>query len=210
MQVGLRMPFHHSFAVMEAFGQNDPLSQFREQLNSRLLDDRTVVINEALTRTTAGQVHQQLVVLDNESDDPVHILMSNAPGGALESGFSLYDLLRSMAAPVTILGSGRIAGAGVLCFVGGPAARRFALPHVQFQFMEPEAPADDGSAEDLAGEAERARDRRERMVDLLATATGQSVAQVEADLEAQRTFDADEAARYGLIARVVQSRRELQ
>jgi ATP-dependent Clp protease protease subunit len=183
---------------MESFGFEDPFSSLRDRLNRRLLDARTVVINEALTSTVAGQVSQQLVVLDNEPDDPIQVLMSSARDGELESGLSLYDLLRSMEAPVTILGSGRIAGAGVLCFVGGPTARRCALPHAQFQFTEPDAAVDPGSASDLSGEAERLRQRRERMVEILASATGQAASQVDADLEARRTFDAEEAARYGL------------
>ena len=183
---------------MESFGSEDPFSSLRDRLNRRLLDARTVVINEALTSTVAGQVSQQLVVLDNEPDDPIQVLMSSARDGELESGLSLYDLLRSMEAPVTILGSGRISGAGVLCFVGVPSARRFALPHAQFQFTESDVAVEPGSAADLSGEADRVRQRRERMVEILASATGQAASQVDADLEARRTFDAEEAARYGL------------
>ena len=180
---------------MESFGFEDPFSSLRDRLNRRLLDARTVVINEALTSTVAGQVSQQLVVLDNEPDDPIQMLMSSAPEG---EGLSLYDLLRSMEAPVTILGSGRISGAGVLCFVGVPSARRFALPHAQFQFTESDVAVEPGSAADLSGEADRVRQRRERMVEILASATGQAASQVDADLEGRRTFDADETARYGL------------
>ena len=183
---------------MESFGSEDPFSSLRDRLNRRLLDARTVVINEALTSSVAGAVSQQLVVLDHEPDDSIQVLMSSARDGELESGLSLYDLLRSMEAPVTILGSGRIAGAGVLCFVGGPSARRCALPHAQFQFTEPDAAVDPGSASDLSGEAERLRQRRERMVEILASATGQAASQLDADLEGRRTFDADETARYGL------------
>jgi ATP-dependent Clp protease protease subunit len=195
---------------MEPSGPEDSFSQFREHIQNRLLDARRVVINEALTTAVAGRISQQITVLEAESDEPVQVLMSNAPGGDVESGLSLYDLLRSMEAPVTILGSGRIAGAGVLCFVGVPSARRFALPHVQFQFMEPRSEMDPEATGDLAQEAERVRERRDRVVSLLTSATGQSVSQVESDVSAQRTFEADDAVDYGLIQRVVQNRREIQ
>jgi ATP-dependent Clp protease protease subunit len=162
-----------------------------------------------LTTDVAGTLSEQLTVLVAESDEPIQIMMSNAPGGDADAGLSTYDLIRSLDAPVTILGSGRIAGAGLLAFVGAAADRRFALPHARFRFEEPREVVDEGSASDLEQQAEAAADRRRRVVTLLTRATGQSDDQIEGDLSAQRTFDADAAAAYGLIDRVVQSRGEL-
>jgi ATP-dependent Clp protease protease subunit len=183
-------------------------SSFRDQLSGRLLEARTVVVNEALTEHGAGRITEQLTVLDAESAEPIRVLMSNAPGGAVEAALSVYDLLRALTAPVRMLGGGRISGAGVVAFLGAPAAHRCALPHVRFGFDEPSAPTASGTGADLAAQAEAARDRRARVVKLIAGATGQAAAQVETDLAERRTFDADEAQAYGLIDRVVQSRRE--
>ena len=194
---------------MEHPGPDLPNSNFQSQLHSRLLGARTLVINEPLTTGTAGQISQQLTVLAAESDEPIQIMMSNAPGGDVDAGLSTYDLIRSLDAPVTILGSGRIAGAGVLAFVGAAADRRFALPHARFRIEEPGEGREHGSASDLEQNAQAAADRRERIVALLAEATGQSAETIEDDLTAQRTFAADEAADYGLIRRVVQSRTEI-
>jgi ATP-dependent Clp protease protease subunit len=174
-----------------------------------MLDARTIVINEALTTETAGLVSEQVAVLAAESAEPIQVMMSNVPGGNVEAGLSAYDQLRSLAAPVTVLGSGRISGAGVLAFVGAPADRRFALPHARFRFEEPTDTLEQGPAADLEEKAQAAADRRDRVVTLLATTTRQSEEQVDADLSAQRAFEADEAADYGLIQRVVQSRREI-
>jgi ATP-dependent Clp protease protease subunit len=195
---------------MELPNFDRPFSDFRGQLNNRLLGARTLVLNEALTASVAGQIAQQLAVLETESAEPVQFVMSSAPGGETEAALSTYDLLRSLTAPVTMLGSGRIAGAGVIAFVGASAERRYALPHVHFQLEEPRATVEPGPASDLQGEAKAAEHRRERVVRLLAEATGQSGEQVAADLSAQRDFDAEDAVEYGLIRRVVQSRSEIE
>lgn len=195
---------------MELPGPDRPHSHFRSHLNNRLLDARRIVVNEALTADVAGQIAEQLAVLAAESAEPIHVMMSNAPGGDVEAGLSTYDQLRSLAAPVTMLGSGRISGAGVLAFVGATADRRFALPHARFRFEEPTDSFDQGPAADLTEKAQAAADRRDRIVSLLAAATGQSGEQIDADLAGQRAFEADEAADYGLIQRVVQSRREIE
>jgi ATP-dependent Clp protease protease subunit len=194
---------------MEFPGPSSSSPDFHSQLSRRLLDARTIVVNEPLTTAAAGPVTEQLTVLAAESDQPIQIMMSNAPGGEVEAGLSVYDLIRSLDAPVTVLGSGRIAGAGVLAFVGPVADRRFALPHARFRFEEPTEAVAPGAASALEQEAEAAAARRERIVALLAAATGQSADRIEADLTAQRTFEAEAAADYGLIRRVVQSRSEL-
>jgi len=194
---------------MESFGSGPSPFNFQNHLQGRLLDARTLVINEALTPAVAGRVAEQLTVLNAEAPKPIYVLVSNAPGGDVDAGLSTYDLLRSLASPVTMLGSGRIAGAGMLVFLGAPAGRRFALPHVRFRLEEPREAPDTGTARDVAEQADAARERRARIVTLLANATGQPAAQAEEALAAQRAFTAEEAAAYGLIDRVVESRSEV-
>jgi ATP-dependent Clp protease protease subunit len=188
----------------------DPFeSSFHDRLNSRLLDARTLVVNEAVTAPVAGQLSERLTVLDTESADPIQVLMNNAPGGEVEAALSVYDLLRALTAPVTILAGGRIVGAAVIAFLGGTAARRFALPHVRFRVEPPRVPAESATAEDVAARAEAARDRRARVVELMAAATGQPEDRIEAALSDRRAFDGEAARAYGLIERVVQNRREV-
>ena len=155
----------------------DPLepSSFRNRLNSRLLDARTLVVNQAVTERVAGQLTEQLTVLDAESTDPIQVLMNNAPGGDVEAALSVYDLLRALSAPVTILAGGRVVGAAVVAFLGVPASRRFALPHVRFRLERPRDSLTGETADDIGAGAEAARDRRARVVEVMAAATGQSV-----------------------------------
>lgn len=184
-------------------------SNFRRSLNARLLNERTIVLNEALTRSVAGGLGEQLAVLASESNEPITFLISNAPGGDVEAGLSIYDQIRSLSASVSVLGSGRIAGAGVLSFVGCSDSRRFVLPHVRFRFEEPRESFESTTGSDLKRDAEAMAYRRQRVIDILASATGQSTDQIENDLSDRRAFDAEEAVEYGLVKRIVQSRSEI-
>lgn len=98
----------------------------------------------------------------------------------------------------------------MLAFVGLPASRRFALPHVRFRFQDPTDRSEAGIAETIEEQAWAASDRRAPVIALLADATGQTESRVEADVTEQRAFDADEAVEYGLVNGVVQSRREIE
>lgn len=196
-------------SIMEMPDFTGPDDSFRSRLNSRLLDARTIVINDPVTAKTAGAVSEQLTVLAAESAEPIQIMMSDAPGGDVAAGLSTHDLIRSLDVPVTILGSGRITGAGLLAFTGVASDRRFALPHARFRVEAPTESPNEGAVSDLERQAEAAADRRRRVVALLAEATGQSEEQIDADLSSRRAFDAEAAAAYGLIERVVQSRGEL-
>lgn len=203
----LTVQFLNLYQVMELFGSGRSEERFGSYLSRRLLEERTVVLNRALTTAVAGEVAEQLTVLDAESSAPVRMLMTHVPGGDLEAGFSTYDLLRSMTAPVKILGSGRIAGAGLLAFVGAPSERRFALPHARFRLEVPQDTLDPGM--DPEQEAKAAAERRTRLVTILAEATNQSEDRIGVDLSHRRAFDAEEALAYGFVRRVVQSRREV-
>lgn len=192
--------------IMDTSGPDLPPPNFKSQLASGLLDDRMVVVTEALATSVVGEITEQLVMLDTESDKPIHVIMSNAPGGDVEAGLSIHGLIESLDAPVTALASGRIAGAGVLGFLGASADRRLSLPHARFRFQEPTDSLEYGVASDLDQKAQSAHDRHERVLTILSEATGQSRDQIEADFSSKRAFEPDEAVRYGLINRVVQSR----
>jgi ATP-dependent Clp protease protease subunit len=188
---------------------SDPFSSFGDQLSRRLLETRTIVVNEAITPSAAARLTEQFTLLDAESAGPIQCLMNSVPGGDDAAALSLYDLMRSLTAPLTVLGGGRIAGAGVVAYLGAPAARRCALPHVRFQFEPVRDPTDQGPDAPPESRLEAIRDRRARIVGLIAAATGRPEAEVAADLSGHRSFDAAEAVAYGLVDRIVRSRDDL-
>ncbi len=194
---------------MESFRSDPPFSGFRQQLNERLLDTRTLVLNEALRSRVAGSIAEQLALLEAESADPIQFVMTTAPGGDFEAALSMYDLLRSFDAPVTMVGSGRISGAAVIGFLGAPRDRRFALPHVRFRLENPQRTAESGRGGNLEPESETLDDLREKVCSVIADTTGQSEAQVASDLSARSGFDPEEAVECGLVHRTVDSREEI-
>lgn len=194
---------------MDLPAPNGLSSQFSNHMSGRLLETRTVVHNGPLDAAAVRGITEQLTVLDNESEDPVDVILMNVPKGSFEAALSVYDVIRSMTAVIRILGSGRIAGAGVVAYVGASTERRFVLPHARFQLKEPGKNSSPRRAADLHEKAETLRDRRDRIRVLLSEATGQSEERIEADFANQARFDADEAVEYGLVHRVVEHRDEM-
>lgn len=135
--------------------------------------------------------------------------MTSVPGGSFEAALSVYDVLRSITAPLRMLGSGHIVGPGVVMYIGVSAGRRFALPHVHFRLGEPRQNSASKTADDLERDAEIARERPDRVRSLLAEVTDQPKEHIQADVAEQKQLDADAAVDYGLVYRVVESRDEL-
>lgn len=193
---------------MELPGSSSFRPDFESELSRRLMDARTLVVNQPLSAAVAGQMAERLAVMDAESARPITLMLSHVPGGDVEAALSVFDLLRSVAARVTAVSTGRVAGAGVLVFLGAERDARFALPHARFQLDEP-AGALSGQGRSLEQEAQAVARLTARVVDLVTAATGQPREQVARDLQRRRSFDADEAVDYGLVTRVVQSARDL-
>lgn len=177
---------------------NAPRANEREE---RLLEQRTLVIQEALTDELVVRTNEQLVLLTAESEAPVKVLLG-LWGRKAPQGLALHDAFLSV--PVRAVATGRVSGMGVVAFCG--AEKRFALPSARFRLAEPTGAAHGPS---LAADAKESADERERVIALLAQATRQPAERVERDMEQGAAFTAEEAADYGLVRRVVQSADEV-
>lgn len=186
---------------MEATGENfgDPMRQrFSDALTGRLMEQRTLVLHEALSDGLVARVTEQLAVLSTESRDPVRVLLS-LWGREATPGLALHDAFRSAGARVAAVATGRVSGAGIVAFCG--ADERLCLPGARFRLQEPTGAADGRS---LVADAEKTAAERKRMIHLLAEAAGQTAERVERDLEESAAFTAEEAVRYGLAGRIVE------
>jgi ATP-dependent Clp protease protease subunit len=174
---------------------------------SRLYEARTVLVFGEINMALAERVSAQLLALASENQDPIRVLV-NSPGGHVESGDTIYDVLRFIEPEVTILGTGWVASAGALIFTAAPLERRLALPNTRFLLHQPSGGAG-GPASDIEIEAQQILSVRSRLNRIFAEATGQSIEKVARDTDRNHWLNATEAVAYGLVGRVVHGAAEL-
>ena len=182
-------------------------SSARTRVASRLYDSRTVLVFGEINMQLAERVSAQLLALASENRDPIRVLV-NSPGGHVESGDTIYDVLRFVEPEVTILGTGWVASAGALIYCAVPRERRFALPNTRFMLHQPSGGAG-GPASDIEIEAQQILSVRARLNGIFAEATGQPIDKVARDTDRNHWLNTPEALAYGLVGRIVKSAAEL-
>jgi ATP-dependent Clp protease protease subunit len=168
---------------------------------------RFVLLFGEITHAVANATCQRLIALSTESDAPITMLISS-PGGHVESGDAIHDMIRFVRAPVTAVGTGWVASAGTHIFLAPPKERRFCLPNTRFMIHQPAGGAG-GQATDIAIQAKEILRARERLARVVATQTGQSYEKVAADMERDYWMSADEAIAYGIVSRTVERQKDL-
>jgi len=160
-------------------------------------------INHAVARATCTR----LIALAEDSDAPITVLISS-PGGHVESGDSIHDIIRFVRAPVTTVGTGWVASAGTHVFLAAPRERRLCLPNTRFMIHQPGGGAG-GPATDIAIQAKEILRTRERIAKVISRETGQALQKVLTDMERDFWMNAEEAIAYGLVSKIIQTSREL-
>jgi len=171
------------------------------------LDSRFVLVFGEIDDALARKTCERLILLAQKSDAPIHMLVSS-PGGHVESGDAIHDMIRFVRAPVTTIGSGWVASAGTHVFLAAPKARRVCLPNTRFMIHQPSG-GTGGPATDIAIQAREIVKIRERMAKLIARETGQKVEKVLTDIERDHWMSPEEAIAYGLVSRVIERQSEL-
>jgi ATP-dependent Clp protease, protease subunit len=160
-------------------------------------------INHAVARATCTR----LIALAEESDAPISVLISS-PGGHVESGDAIHDVIRFVRSKVTTVGTGWVASAGTHFFLAAPKERRLCLPNTRFMIHQPGGGAG-GPATDIAIQAKEILRTRERIAKVIAKQTGQTLQKVLNDMERDFWMSAEEAIDYGLVSKIIESSREL-
>ena len=168
---------------------------------------RFVLLFGEITDKVAQVTCQRLVALATESDAPITMLISS-PGGHVESGDAIHDMIRFVRAPVTMVGTGWVAGAGTHVFIAPPKERRFCLPNTRFMIHQPAGGAG-GQATDIAIQAKEILRTRERIGRVIAKQTGRPFETVAKDMERDFWMSAPEAIEYGIVSRVIERQTEL-
>jgi ATP-dependent Clp protease protease subunit len=182
----------------------DPRSAFLEE---KAFKSRTVLIFGTITDATAADVARRLIALDADSAEPIDVIVSS-PGGHLESGDTIHDLVRFVRAPVRMIGSGWVGSAATHVYLAVPRERRLCLPNTRFLIHQPSGGIG-GNASDVAIQAREILRARQRVAELIARETGKPLTLVLEDIERDHWLSAQEAIDYGLVGRIVRDREEL-
>ncbi|GBR03960.1 ATP-dependent Clp protease proteolytic subunit [Acetobacter oeni] len=182
---------------------NKTLSSPISELETRLFDQRKVLIFGGINDKIARDVTGRLLALAGSSDKPIDVYV-NSPGGHVESGDTIHDMIRFVdsVAPVNMIGTGWVASAGALIFAAGHKDRRFCLPNTRFLLHQPMGGVR-GPATDIDIEAREIIKMRERLNHLFARETGQPYEKICKDTDRNYWMSAKEAISYGLVTRII-------
>jgi ATP-dependent Clp protease protease subunit len=166
-----------------------------------LFKSRTILIFGEVDMKMAERVTAQLLAHAAEGEGDIRVII-NSPGGHVESGDTIHDVLRFVGPKVKMIGTGWVASAGAHIYLGVPKARRFALPNTRFLLHQPLGGIQ-GQASDISIEAEEILKMQERINRTIARETGQPYEKVVIDTERNFWMGAEAALAYGLVGKIV-------
>ena len=172
---------------------------------SRLLKERVVFLVGPVEDHTANLVVAQMLYLESENPDKDIHLYVNTPGGTVNSGLAIYDTMQFIRPDVSTVCIGQAASMGAVILAGGAADKRFALPHSRIMIHQPWG-GFQGQATDVDIHAREILEMRERLNQILSRHTGRELEVVKEDTERDKFMGGDQAIKYGIIDKVIESR----
>lgn len=188
---------------------NESASPSRNSLiDEKLFRSRAVTIFGEINDSVARVVTEKLLALAADGDDPVTLYISS-PGGHVESGDVIYDMIKFIGPEVRVVGTGWVASAATNIYLAARRENRYALPNTRFLVHQPSG-GSRGVATDIKIQAEQIIKMRERINRLIAEETGQPVERVSKDTDRDYWMTVDEAIEYGIVGKCVKSVAELK
>lgn len=185
--------------------ENDKSS---DVLMQKMLNTRTILLSGEVNKQLAERVVRQLILLEEASDDPIKLLI-DSPGGDADAGFAIFDMIRFIKPDVYNIGMGLVASAAALILLAAPKERRLSLPNAHYLIHQPLSGMR-GVATEIEIHAREIEKMRARINKLISEETGKPIKQVEKDTDRDYWMNAEESIEYGLISRIVTSRKELE
>ncbi len=169
---------------------------------SRLLNERIVFLGTPVTEDIANLVVAQLIHLESEDPDKDISMYINSPGGSVYAGLAIYDTMKFMSCDVNTYCMGLAASMGSFLLAAGTKGKRYSLPNSRIMLHQPSG-GSQGTAADIEIQAREILFVRERMNQIYARNTGQTVERIAEDLDRDRFMSPEEAQAYGLIDHVI-------
>jgi ATP-dependent Clp protease, protease subunit len=175
-------------------------------LYSRLLRERIVFLGSPIDDAVANLIMGQLLFLEGEDSDKEINLYINSPGGDMVALFGILDTMNFISAPVSTTCIGQAASAAAIVLAAGEKGRRFVLPNSRVLLHQPHGGAQ-GQSSDIEIQVREMVELRDRMVDVLARATGQPREKLAVDLDRDYILRGEDAVAYGVVDEVLEQRR---
>lgn len=176
-------------------------------VQNALFKGRTVLVFGEIDMRLAERVSAQLLALASESDKDIKVFV-NSPGGHVESGDTIHDMIRYCGPTVKVIGTGWVASAGAHIFLGAQKENRFCLPNTRFLLHQPMGGVR-GQASDIQIEAEEIVKMRKRVNEMIARETGQPYEKIVKDTERNFWMNAEEAKAYGIVSQIIKDASEV-
>ena len=179
-----------------------------EVMNTKFLRTRQILLSGEVNKALAEKIVRQLLVMEADSDEPIRIFI-DSPGGDVDAGYAIFDMIRFVKAPVYCIGMGLVASAGALILLAADKSRRIGLPNSHYLIHQPLSGIK-GVATDIEIHAQELEKTKAKINDLIAQETGKPLDQVAKDTDRDYWLSAEEALEYGLVSKVVSRRVELE
>ncbi|MDX9800891.1 MAG: ATP-dependent Clp protease proteolytic subunit [Spirochaetia bacterium] len=188
--------------------ENDEKDKKEHDMTEKILKTRTILLSGEVNKKLAEKVISQMLLLEAENDEPIKIFI-DSPGGDVDAGYAIFDMIRFIKPTVYIIGMGLVASAGALILLAAPNERRLALPNSHYLIHQPLSGIR-GVATEIEIHAKEIEKTRKKINKLISDETGKDVKQVEKDTDRDFWMNAEEAKNYGLVSRVIKNRGDFE
>lgn len=194
----------------KTLGAEEEITEAAKQfgfLDQTLLKNRTVTLFGEINEDVARRTTEKLLALSYESDDPITIYIGS-PGGHVESGDTIYDMIRFIKPVVRTVGTGWVGSIATHIYLAPEKENRLSLPSTRFLIHQPHGGMG-GTASDVEIHAREILKTRERINATIAERTGQSLERVEKDTDRDYWMSPEESVEYGIVGRIIQNMGEI-
>jgi ATP-dependent Clp protease protease subunit len=181
----------------------DPIIPNINFMDEKLFKSRSISIFGQINEKIARTVTEQLLALSAESKDPITIYISS-PGGHVESGDVIYDMIKFIEPTVRVVGTGWVASAATNIYLAAKKENRYSLPNTRYLVHQPSG-GSQGDATDIKIQMEQIIKTKERINKIISEETGRPLEQVEKDTDRDYWMSVEEAIDYGIVSKVISS-----
>lgn len=176
-------------------------------VEKNLFDARIISLFGDINMEVAKRTISTMLAMANTNNEPITLII-NSPGGHVEAGDTIYDMIKFVKPEVRVLGTGWVASVGTLIYLAAKKENRYCLPNTRFLIHQPWGGAQ-GYAVEIDIQARQILKMKERLNRIIAKETGQSYEKIAKDSERDYWLFAEEAKNYGIVGSIIQSQTEL-